>query len=146
MSPRGQHQTLQLLLIDDDEDLRASMSEALEGAGFLVTLAANGREAFARLSATEALPDVILLDLLMPVMNGWQFCEERKKDPVLAAIPIIAMSAAVSKDPWSPYYLDVNDFVAKPIELDDLFAKLEGYTEQHVNLVDPERRRPGRGT
>ena len=145
MLPRGQQQTLQLLLIDDDEDLRASMGEALESAGFLVTLAANGREAFARLADTEALPDVILLDLLMPVMNGWQFCEERKKDPKLAAIPIIAMSAAVSKDPWSPYYLDVNDFVAKPIELEDLFAKLEGCTEQHVPL-DPERRRPGRGT
>lgn len=117
----------QLLIVDDDEDLRCSISEALESAGFVVTVAANGREAFARLS-TDVLPDVILLDLLMPVMNGWQFCEERKKDPKLADIPIIAMSAAVSKDPWSPYYLDVNDFVAKPIELDDLFAKLEGYS------------------
>lgn len=112
-----------LLLIDDDEDLRESMSEALESAGFKVASAANGKEALDRLSSEE-LPEVILLDLLMPVMNGWQFCEQRKKDPRLAHIPIIAMSAAVSKDPWSPYYLEVDDFVAKPVELDDLVGKL----------------------
>lgn len=117
-----------LLLIDDDEDLRESMSEALQGAGFLVSAAANGREALDQLSSGD-LPDVILLDLLMPVMNGWQFCDERKRDPKLAAIPVIAMSAAVSKDPWSPYYLDVDDFVAKPIELDDLVGKLSAFTD-----------------
>lgn len=120
-----------ILLIDDDADLRESMSEALGGAGFVVSCAANGREALDRLSSGE-LPDVILLDLLMPVMNGWQFCEERKRDPRLVAIPVIAMSAAVSKDPWSPYYLDVEDFVAKPIALEDLIVKLEGCTSQAV--------------
>lgn len=113
-----------VLLVDDDDDLRTSMSDALEDAGFEVTPAANGREALARLADDEPI-DVILLDLLMPVMNGWQFCDERQKDPQLAGIPIIVMSAAVSKDPWSPYYLDVNDYVAKPIDLDDLVAKLQ---------------------
>jgi CheY-like chemotaxis protein len=130
----------QLLLVDDDDELRSSMSEALESAGFVVTAASNGREAFARL-ASAALPDVILLDLLMPVMNGWQFCEERKKVPELATIPIIAMSAAVSKDPRSPYYLDVDDFVVKPVELDELFAKLEGFTGAIED--DAGRRRSG---
>lgn len=119
-----------LLLIDDDEDLRESMSDALEGAGFEVSSAANGQEALERL-ANEELPDVILLDLLMPVMNGWQFCEQRKRDPRLAGIPIIAMSAAVSKDPWSPYYLEVDDFVAKPVELDDLVGKLAAFTNKN---------------
>lgn len=118
-----------LLLIDDDEDLRDSMTDALQGAGFEVASAANGQEALERLSTGE-LPDVILLDLLMPVMNGWQFCEERKRNPKLAGIPIIAMSAAVSKDPWSPYYLEVDDFVAKPVELDDLVGKLASFTDK----------------
>jgi CheY-like chemotaxis protein len=120
-------QPRRLLLIDDDEDLRESMSDALQGAGYEVSLAANGQEALERLSTGE-LPHVILLDLLMPVMNGWQFCEQRKQDPRLAGIPIIAMSAAVSKDPWSPYYLEVDDFVAKPVELDDLVGKLAAFT------------------
>ena len=114
-----------LLLIDDDEDLRESLGEALEGAGFVVFSAANGREALDSLAA-GLRPDVILLDLLMPIMNGWQFCQARKNDAALTAIPVIAMSAAVSRDPWSPYYLDVDDFVAKPIDLEDLVEKLEG--------------------
>ncbi|MEO8215199.1 MAG: hypothetical protein ABI560_18515, partial [Myxococcales bacterium] len=65
-------------------------------------------------------------------MNGWQFCEQRKRDPRLAGIPIIAMSAAVSKDPWSPYYLEVDDFVAKPVELDDLVGKLAAFTDKNA--------------
>jgi len=124
MLPRGQQQTLQLLLIDDDEDLRASMGEALESAGFLVTLAANGREAFARLADTEALPDVILLDLLMPVMNGWDFCLATRRDPTVGKIPIVVTSGAVSRDPSSPYYIDVDDFVTKPFNLDELLLKI----------------------
>ena len=120
-----------LLLIDDDQDLRESMTDALQGSGFVVSSAANGQEALDLLASGDP-PDVILLDLLMPVMNGWQFCEERKRDPRWAEIPIIAMSAAVSKDPWSPYYLDVDDFVAKPVELDDLLAKLAAVTDRNV--------------
>ena len=115
-----------LLVIDDDEDLRETLCDALTDAGFVVSCAANGREALDTLAAGPR-PDIILLDLLMPVMNGWQFCQARKMDPELAAIPVIAMSAAVSKDPWSPYYLDVEDFVAKPIALEDLVAKLEAF-------------------
>lgn len=127
-----------LLLIDDDQDLRESMTDALQGSGFVVSSAANGQEGMDLLAAGEP-PDVILLDLLMPVMNGWQFCEERKRDPRWAEIPIIAMSAAVSKDPWSPYYLDVDDFVAKPVEIDDLLAKLAAVTDRNV-----ESRQAGR--
>jgi CheY-like chemotaxis protein len=118
-----------VLLVDDDQDLRESIGESLEAAGFTVVGKANGREALDYLMANE-LPLAILLDLLMPVMNGWQFCEERKAHPSLAEIPIIAMSAAVSRDPWSPYYLDVDDFVAKPIDLDDLIAKLHSYGQR----------------
>ncbi len=124
-------QPASLLLIDDDQDLRDSLGDALEGLDFKVTYAANGQEALERLS-TEELPDVILLDLLMPVMNGWQFCDERKKHTRLVGIPIIAMSAAVSKNPWSPYYLDVDDYIAKPIDLDDLMAKISACAQHRV--------------
>ena len=127
---------LRLLLIDDDDDLRDTLSEALTEAGFVVSSAANGREALKHLEAGSR-PDVILLDLLMPVMNGWQFCQARKADPELAGIPVIAMSAAVSRDPGSPYYLDVDDFVAKPIELDDLVTKLKAHGPGDIS--DPPR-------
>ena len=114
---------MRILLVDDDGDLREGVAEALEASGHAVVRAANGKEALAALRDGE-LPGVILLDLLMPVMNGWQFCKQQKGDPALARIPVIAMSAAVSKDPSSPYYIEVDDFIAKPIDLDDLLSKL----------------------
>jgi CheY-like chemotaxis protein len=114
---------LRILLVDDDGDLRRGLSEALEEAGYAVTASANGRDALATLRQ-QPPPDVILLDLLMPVMNGWQFCHAKKADPTTAAIPVIAMSAAVSRDPRSPYYIDVDDFVAKPLDLAELLTKL----------------------
>jgi two-component system alkaline phosphatase synthesis response regulator PhoP len=113
-----------LLLVDDDEDLRMSLAEALEDAGYAVIQAGNGHMALQLLESE--LPDLVLLDLLMPVLNGWQFCQSKNENPVTAAIPVIAMSAAVSKDPKSPYYIDVDDFIAKPVELDELLAKISG--------------------
>src|SRR5215207_4551058 len=116
-----------ILLVDDDADLRESLAEALEEAGYTVERAGNGQEALQALRAQDdrQRPSVILLDLLMPVMNGWQFCQVKSRDPVVAGIPVIAMSAAVSKDPSSPYYIDVDDFLAKPVEFADLLNKLE---------------------
>jgi two-component system chemotaxis response regulator CheY len=116
-----------LLLVDDDDDLRVSLAEALEDAGFAVVQAENGQRALALLESER--PDVVLLDLLMPVLNGWQFCQAKDQNPTTAAIPVIAMSAAVSKDPGSPYFIDVDDFIAKPVELDELLDKIAGLTK-----------------
>ena len=115
-----------VLLVDDDPDLRDSLAEVLIEAGYKVDRAGNGQEALEKLRAAAGrdLPAVILLDLLMPVMNGWQFCELKGQDPALAGIPIIAMSAAVSNDPHSPYYIAVDDFIAKPVQLDELLESL----------------------
>ena len=112
-----------ILLVDDDGDLRRSLGEALEDAGYAVTASPNGHDALVAMRAGP-LPDVILLDLLMPIMNGWQFCKAKQADPATAPIPVIAMSAAVSRDPKSPYYIEVEDFIAKPLELDELLSKL----------------------
>jgi CheY-like chemotaxis protein len=115
-----------VLVVDDDHDLRISLAEALEEQGYTVRQAVNGQEGLRALKATdpEDRPDVVLLDLLMPVLNGWQFCEAKGGDPTTAAIPVIVMSGAVSKDPASPYYIDVHDYIAKPVELDELLPKL----------------------
>jgi CheY-like chemotaxis protein len=117
-----------VLVVDDDHDLRASLAEALEDSGYLVAQAGNGKEGLEllRTSAPDERPDVVLLDLLMPVVNGWQFCEAKGCDPTTAAIPVIVMSGAVSKDPQSPYYIVVQDFIAKPVGLDELLPKLAG--------------------
>jgi CheY-like chemotaxis protein len=115
-----------ILLVDDDADLRESLAEALEEAGYKVDRAGNGQEALEKLRSHTGpeRPAAVLLDLLMPVMNGWQFCQLKRSDPAVADIPVIAMSGAVSRDPRSPYYIEVEDFLAKPVQFDDLLHKL----------------------
>lgn len=115
-----------ILLVDDDADLRESLAEALEGAGYTVDRAGNGQEALQKLRSHTGAerPVAVLLDLLMPVMNGWQFCQLKRRDPAVADIPVIAMSGAVSRDPRSPYFIEVEDFLAKPVEFEDLLHKL----------------------
>jgi CheY-like chemotaxis protein len=57
-------------------------------------------------------------------MNGWQFCAAKKADAALRGVPVIVLSAAAKKDPASPYYLDVDEIVTKPIEMDELLGAI----------------------
>jgi two-component system chemotaxis response regulator CheY len=112
-----------ILLVDDDVELRDELAAALVDAGYEVLGASNGREALDLLKAAP-LPQLILLDLLMPVMNGWDFCDATRGDPKVARIPIVVTSGAASRDPQSPYFIDVADFVTKPFDLDELLVKI----------------------
>jgi CheY-like chemotaxis protein len=111
----------EILIIDDDAELRMAVAEALEQCGFQVATAGNGREGL-DLLRRGIVPRLILLDLLMPVMNGWQFCSAKQADPTLAHIPVIALSAAAKKDPSSPYYVDVQEVIPKPVEFEQLLV------------------------
>ena len=81
-----------LLVVEDDEDHCATLREILEEEGYWVETAGNGRDALDRLAGAEALPDLILVDMLMPVMDGWALMAELKKQPVLASVPVLAIS------------------------------------------------------
>jgi CheY-like chemotaxis protein len=83
---------MHLLVVEDDEDHRATLCEILEEEGYCVETAGHGRDALDRLSGAGPLPDLILVDMLMPVMDGWAFMAELKKNPVLASIPVLATS------------------------------------------------------
>ena len=83
-----------ILLIEDEPDLRETLKELLEMLGFTVQTAANGREGLNKL-ASAGDPCLIMLDLMMPVMDGWQFLETLKNHPLHGQIPLIAVSAAV---------------------------------------------------
>ncbi len=87
-----------ILVIDDDADIRESLSEMLSDEGHRVQAAANGQEALDLLRGSPA-PCMILLDLMMPIMNGWQFVQEQATDPVLAAIPVWVITAAGDAHP-----------------------------------------------
>lgn len=126
-----------ILLVEDDPDLREALVGALSDERYQVSGVANGSEALVSLK-TKPWPGLILLDLLMPVMNGWVFCEKVRLDPDLAKIPIVVMSGAVSRDPQSPYFIDVDAFVTKPIHMEDLLTTLRRILSD--GAASPEKR------
>lgn len=110
-----------VLIVDDDADIRSVLSEFLEFEEYAVATAANGSEALAFLRA-QPHTGVVLLDLMMPVMDGFQFREAQKRDPSIASIPVVVMTASGSLGPES---IDALDVLAKPLELDRLLDSLE---------------------
>jgi CheY-like chemotaxis protein len=110
-----------VLIVDDDPDLLDVTSFVLEGEGFPVETARDGAEALERLRAGR-LPAVVLLDLMMPVMNGYQFLEEVAKDPSLKEIPVVVLTAASLME--VPRALKV---MHKPIDLGLLVKVVERY-------------------
>src|SRR4051794_9814888 len=81
-----------VLIVEDDEDLREMMAQMLNIEGFSTATASNGREALDYLHSTRR-PNVILLDLMMPVMDGWEFRRQQQADPQIAPVPVIVLSA-----------------------------------------------------
>jgi CheY-like chemotaxis protein len=115
----------QVLIVEDDLDIRDALGQILEEEGYAVATAANGQEALDRLRAGPP-PRLILLDLMMPVMNGWQFRAEQRQDPTLAGIPVVVISADTNiRD--KAIQLGVNEFFRKPIEISGLLQTLERY-------------------
>src|SRR5688500_14579548 len=82
-----------ILLVDDEVQIRWLISELLTEEGYTVAQAANGHKALTYLQAANPLPSLILLDMMMPIMNGWGFLYARQRDPVVQAIPVVLISA-----------------------------------------------------
>jgi CheY-like chemotaxis protein len=110
-----------VLIIDDDDESREALAEMLALQGYAVAVAANGSEALGYLRSGRR-PDAILLDLMMPVVDGWDFRTEQKRDAALAQIPIIVISAAGR-------LVDAEHSLRKPIEIDTLLATLRKIIE-----------------
>lgn len=117
-----------VLVVEDDRDIRESVVEVLEDADYTVSAAADGRQALELLEAASPRPDIILLDLMMPVMNGFQFREEQLKREAFAAIPVLVVTADANARAKAES-LKVAGFVPKPIKIQpllDLIEKLLG--------------------
>ena len=110
-----------VLLVDDDYDIRSVLCEVLEQEGFTVGLAVNGREAIAYLECNP-VPSLILLDLMMPVMNGFEFRELQMANHRWAGIPVIVMSADGAQGKTKQEKLKGAVFVKKPPDLHDFLA------------------------
>ncbi len=114
--------TRKILLVEDDEDVRGALAALLVGEGYEVVEAAHGAEALERLRASNFC--LILLDLMMPVMNGWQFRAEQLKDPALASVPVGVVTADNGAAQKAAEVGAVG-YLLKPIELPDLLAHVE---------------------
>jgi len=112
-----------VLVVDDDPDIRDSLREVLEDEGYRVSCVGNGREALDHLKAASPQPCVILLDLMMPVMDGWQFRKEQKQDPAIANIPLVVITATGKR----PVLVDAAELVMKPLDLNRLFEAISRY-------------------
>jgi CheY-like chemotaxis protein len=110
-----------VLIVEDDDGARAALGDLIDYEGYHVASCANGKEALEYLH-TQPLPALIILDLQMPVMNGWQFCRERKKDTTIAAVPVVVITAF-----QFPGDLDVVAVVHKPIDIDHLMELVRCY-------------------
>jgi CheY-like chemotaxis protein len=109
-----------VLLVEDDEGIRDSVAECLLSEGYSVCAVANGAEALAALRTTER-PSVILVDLIMPVMDGAELIDALRADPTLRRIPVVLMTAA-SATAGLPR---ADDCLEKPFQLEDLLATVE---------------------
>lgn len=112
-----------VLIVEDDADTREMLGRFLELEGFEVETAANGRQALDRLEAGSKAC-VIVLDLMMPVMDGWQFRREQARRDGLAQIPVIVVSAA-GRDRISQ--IDANAYLSKPVDLEELRARIDDF-------------------
>jgi CheY-like chemotaxis protein len=109
-----------VLVVDDDFDLRQTLREILEDEGYVVDTAANGREALDLLHRSNP-PRVVVLDLMMPVMDGWQLLDELKRDDALSAVPVVVISASKT-GLRAPH---AHELLSKPLDYYKLITTLE---------------------
>jgi CheY-like chemotaxis protein len=111
------------MVVDDDHDIRESFATLLTDAGMEVTVARNGREALDVLRRTETPPCLIFLDLMMPVMDGFEFRQEQTRDPGLADIPVIVITAGRGMQPPP----SVRHVLRKPFRFEEVIKMVETY-------------------
>ena len=113
-----------ILLVEDNEDNRDMLSRRLERKGFTVALAVDGQEGVDK--AKLELPDIILMDMSLPVMDGWEATKILKDDSATAQIPVIALTAhAMSSDREKAIEAGCNDYDTTPVDLQRLLDKIE---------------------
>lgn len=112
-----------VLIVEDDDDLREMMAQLLSLEGFHAAAVANGQEALEYLRHGTA-PDLILLDMMMPVMDGWEFRRQQQSDPAMAEVPVIVLSAL---DQSRITDISAEAILKKPLDFDRLLELVRMY-------------------
>ena len=129
--------TYTILLVEDNELNRDMLSRRLERKGYEIKMAVDGAQGVSM--ATELRPALILMDLSLPVMDGWEAIRRIKGNPETATIPIIALTAhARAEDEKTARDAGANDFDTKPVDLNRLVGKMEHLLTPNANPTYPE--------
>jgi CheY-like chemotaxis protein len=115
-----------VLIVEDDADVRTALAEVLEDVNYKPLRAENGAAALEELRTARSTPCVILLDLMMPVMDGQAFRAEQQKDPALRSIPVVVLSAHADATTTATQ-MEAHGFLKKPIDLSELLSTVERF-------------------
>lgn len=115
----------QILVVEDDESIRSSLQSLLEMEGYSVQSASNGAEAL-KILENSGKPDLILLDLMMPVMDGFEFREKMDRLPEMARVPVVVMSADGNISTKKARVKAV-DYLKKPVDINVLLERVERF-------------------
>lgn len=127
---------MRLLIVEDHEELWDFLSRRLQRRGFEVAIAKDGQDGLDK--ARELNPDVMLLDMNLPIVDGWTIARTLKADPTTASIPIIALTAhAMSGDKQKALDAGCNDYHAKPVVFAQLLAQIEAITGSALGARQP---------
>ena len=135
-----------MLVVDDDPVIRSTVAELLLDEGYVVEQAADGAVALDMVAASA--PDAIVLDLMMPVLDGWAFVERCRALPSATDVPIVVMSATHSLHESAErlHAMGVRAVVAKPFDVDALIAIVQRYAPLAVQPQPPPQARSAEGT
>jgi CheY-like chemotaxis protein len=111
-----------VVIVEDDDDIREAFADVLVNEGYQVLTATNGREALSVLDGLHGAPCLVLLDLMMPVMNGWQFLHELEETHRLGRVPVVVISAAPAHTEGAARV------IPKPVDVDALLAAVRDFS------------------
>jgi two-component system cell cycle response regulator DivK len=118
-----------ILLVEDNEMNRDMLSRRLQRKGYEVLIAIDGEQGVAMARAER--PDLILMDMSLPILDGWEATRAIKADPSISAVPVIALTAhAMAGDQEKCIAAGCDDYDTKPVELTRLLAKIEGLLQR----------------
>jgi two-component system chemotaxis response regulator CheY len=113
--------SIRVLVVEDDTDIRETVAELLAEEGYEVRTATSGRDALDYLTSTHLAPDLVLLDLMMPVMDGWTFYDHLQRDARWAGLPIVVISADANVTEKAARIKPVA-CLRKPVGIDELLS------------------------
>ena len=123
-----------ILIVDDEPDLVQTIQDRLEMSGYTVTTAGNGKEGLEK--TLQEKPDIVLLDVIMPIMDGLEMLEALRKHPESKDCAVIMLTARSQRqDIVQAKTCGIEDYIVKPFDLSELIEKIENVLERHKAVV-----------